>query len=50
MKVLNKDEKKEYDEFIVNHVLYSGIKSTSHKGLKPPKDFEPLWKEARVIL
>jgi len=47
MKVLKGNEKKEYDEFIINHVK---VKITTKKRIKPPKDFEPYWKKASVIL
>jgi len=49
---LNNDEKKEYDEFIRNHVKSKKSHSVGYKScmaLSTPKDFEPLWKEASKI-
>jgi len=61
MKVLKGNEKKEYDEFISHHVESNKVYDVGYKSCmalsfakfhyeKPPKDFEPLWKKASVIL
>ena len=52
MKVLDKDEKKEYNEFIINHVKPKKSHDVGYKtcmALSTPKDFEPNWKEAHEI-